>query len=259
MKTRLLIDGDYYIYLAARKYEDTTYWGDGYLTTIVEIKKAKEFIEHQIEELELYLGADEVEVYLSCPTERTFRMVYNPDYKKDRFTKIRPAGYKVLRSWMEERFSVPDPGDLEADDMIGIRNSVEDPNVFPIVVSVDKDMETIPCNLVNPQKLQDGLKTIEQEDALRNFWTQVLMGDAADSYPGCKKVGPVTAKKLLKGTALEDIPELVYDTYMKYGHPVEDIYKNMHMAWIKQNIELETKIFNMMAKIEIRKKYEEIS
>ena len=29
--------------------------------------------------------------------------------------------------------------------------------------------------------------------------TQTLIGDAADGYPGCPKIGPMTAKKLFDG------------------------------------------------------------
>lgn len=243
MKTKVLVDADYFIYLAGRKYEDTIYWGDGILTGIVHFDKAKRWIDSQIKNIEDYLEADEMILYLSCPTEKTFRMKYNPDYKKDRFLKLRPLGYKRIRDYIQTKFKAVEEDGYEADDLIGIEANIPEENTLKIVVSVDKDFLSVPCNLVNPNHLERGLIKVEEEEAEFNFWIQVLAGDAADSYAGCPGVGPVTAKKTLDKGSREDWPRLVEALYLKKGLTRDDMLMNMRMAWILQGDDRAREIF----------------
>ena len=54
------------------------------------------------------------------------------------------------------------------------------------------------------------------------FYSQVLTGDAADGYPGCKGIGPVAASKALADCETEeDMWLAVQRAYLKAGHPVD--------------------------------------
>lgn len=81
---------------------------------------------------------------------------------------------------------------LEADDVMGILGSK---NTEFVLVSEDKDMKTIPCQLYN-HKTQ-AVDIITKPEADYNFMLQTLTGDATDGYSGCPKVGPKTAEKIL--------------------------------------------------------------
>ena len=83
---------------------------------------------------------------------------------------------------------------LEADDVMGIM-ATEPTQEDRVLVSIDKDMRTIPCTLSN-----DGSTTtqIPQRLADYNFMLQVLTGDKVDGYDGIDGVGIKTAEKLIK-------------------------------------------------------------
>ena len=92
------------------------------------------------------------------------------------------------------------PG-LEADDCLGILATL--PSFMrgrqKVIVSVDKDMKGIPGFFYDMGKPDLGIQPISREDADLWHMTQTLIGDAADGYPGCPKIGPMTAKKLFDG------------------------------------------------------------
>tara|TARA_R100001594_G_scaffold146624_1_gene198284 strand:- start:404 stop:871 length:468 start_codon:yes stop_codon:yes gene_type:complete len=103
---------------------------------------------------------------------------------------------------------------LEGDDVLGIYGSEPNKNDERIIVSMDKDMKTVPCKLYNTKRPEDGIKTITEEEA--DYWHlfQTLTGDVTDGYSGCPSVGEKTAKKILG-----DNPtwETVVDAYIKRG------------------------------------------
>ena len=78
--------------------------------------------------------------------------------------------------------------DVEGDDVMGLLCRKED-----VIVSDDKDMLTIPG-----LKLKGG-ELIQTSEWAANFafYSQVLIGDTADNYPGCKGVGKVKAAQVL--------------------------------------------------------------
>ena len=108
---------------------------------------------------------------------------------------------------------------LEADDVMGI--TATDPLHFhkPIIVSIDKDLRSIPGRFFNLGKPDEGIQEISIEDADYWFMMQTLMGDATDGYPGCPKFGPATAAKALKGVpkTIKDMWPVVVAAYEKAG------------------------------------------
>jgi DNA polymerase-1 len=83
-----------------------------------------------------------------------------------------------------------------------------------VIASVDKDMLTIPgYHLRNGEIIE-----VSRAQADRNFYTQVLVGDATDNYPGCPGYGPVTAEKKLAGWEKEiDLWREVVNAYVMKG------------------------------------------
>ncbi len=60
-------------------------------------------------------------------------------------------------------------------------------------------MKGIPGFFYDMGKPDIGIQPVSREDADLWHMTQTLIGDAADGYPGCPKIGPMTAKKLFDG------------------------------------------------------------
>jgi len=86
---------------------------------------------------------------------------------------------------------------LEGDDVLGIMATAGEIDGEVIVVSSDKDMKTIPCNLLDPADGNSEIKIITKKQADYNFMLQTLTGDATDGYKGLEGVGEVTAKRIL--------------------------------------------------------------
>lgn len=108
---------------------------------------------------------------------------------------------------------------LEADDLIAIR-AKELGKDNCIIVSIDKDLRQIGGWLWSYQKVAETdmngeivlneyeqkqyvykyneVEFITDEEANNHFWLQMLMGDSGDGISGLKKVGTVTANKILK-------------------------------------------------------------
>lgn len=85
----------------------------------------------------------------------------------------------------------------EADDEMGIAQEEH-----TIICSIDKDLLMIPGRHYNFVKEKHTY--ITPEEGLRNFYRQLLTGDATDNIPGLPRVGPKTAEKLLGDADTED-------------------------------------------------------
>jgi DNA polymerase-1 len=88
---------------------------------------------------------------------------------------------------------------LEADDVMGIfsTNPKYKPGAKKIIVSIDKDMQTIPGWLFNPDKDYQPWE-VTKEHADRFHLAQALGGDQTDNYAGCPSIGFATAWNALE-------------------------------------------------------------
>ena len=99
----------------------------------------------------------------------------------------------------------------------------------PIIVSVDKDMRTIPCKLLADDDLE--LETRKKAD--RQWIIQSLSGEPTDNYKGLDKVGVVTADKIIgDAKTTEDMWNKVVAAYEKKGQTVGDAILSARLARI---------------------------
>jgi DNA polymerase-1 len=144
----------------------------------------------------------------------TFRYGVYPQYKGNRKKEQKVPGWPALveriealaRScgWMVWRLP-----NVEADDACGILASRRD-----IIASKDKDLLTIPGYVYRGGEIQ--LQT--QMDADLAFYSQTLIGDKSDNYPGCPGVGEKGAEKVLAGCSTEaEMWQAVVKAYKKAG------------------------------------------
>ena len=123
-----------------------------------------------------------------------FRYSVLPSYKSGR-TKGKPLAYWETVRAVQQQFECQTVDGLEADDLMGILATTpryED----SIVVTLDKDLKTIPGRHYNPTK-DDKPRVVTLPEADHYWLYQTLIGDTTDGYKGCPKIGPKTAEKIL--------------------------------------------------------------
>jgi 5'-3' exonuclease len=103
----------------------------------------------------------------------------------------------------------------EADDLLRIwANECRSHNIDYVICSIDKDLLMIPGKHYNIK--HKTITEVSELDAKRNFYEQVLKGDATDNIPGIWKMGPVKASKALAHcTTDEEFQEAVIEQYIK--------------------------------------------
>lgn len=117
-------------------------------------------------------------------------------YKSNRIGKPRPVHYKGIRRYMRERWGATVVKGYEADDALAMIAHQHDYDGDAVVlVSGDKDLRTVPGRHYNPRK--KAWSVVTPQEALLNFYRQVITGDPVDNIPGCYKAGPKAADELL--------------------------------------------------------------
>jgi len=188
-----LIDGDIYIFAAAAANEYECQWNTWLWTLHADLDNAIASLEGVLAKLVDDLKLDRLVMALSDGAN--FRKAVMPTYKHNRVGKRKPIVYQAMREWVQEVYEVHMYPALEADDVLGMKATDPDMLGEKIIVSIDKDMLTIPCTSYNSNSGKTVVVT--EEDADRAHLLQTLTGDATDGYPGCPGLGPVRALKLL--------------------------------------------------------------
>ena len=162
-----------------------------------------------------------------CFTEYpTFRHTIYPEYKANRKHKRKPLGLRKIIEGVRERYTSESYPGLEGDDVMSILATSKKYS-DSIIVSVDKDMRSVPCTLL----AGDDMELITKRKADRHWMIQALTGDSTDNYFGIDKVGPVTAEKILgEAKTLEQMWEKVVAAYEKKKYNFADAVLNAQLA-----------------------------
>lgn len=193
----LLIDADVVAYQAAASVEQAIDWGDGFWTWHCDEQQVKDTFDAKIAEyMDVLKGAS----CKLCLTDSTgnFRRKILPTYKGNRASTKKPMILQHIKQWLiDERDAYFRPG-LEGDDCMGILATMKGKDER-IIVSIDKDMKTIPGLFYRNE--DDGLVEISNDEA--DYWHlfQTLTGDSTDGYSGCPGIGPKKAEAILMGVA----------------------------------------------------------
>lgn len=231
----ILVDADMVVYRACSANEQEIDWGNDIWTLHVDFNEALAFLHDKMDyyieralELDKYSGNVQV-VYAFSDDDSNFRKKLLPTYKLNRVGKRKPVAYYALKKWVKEHWDSVQLPHLEADDVIGLlaTGKYKDNN---IILSADKDMRTIPTKIYNI--LSDELISVSKEEA--DYWLlyQTLVGDTADNYKGCPKIGAVRAERLLKENPTWDT---VVSCFTKAGETEEDALLQARVAHILQD------------------------
>ena len=222
----LLCDGDWLNYVGCTANEQDIRWTETVHTLHLDEGDVKNTI---VTMLDGYRAiADDDDVMICFSSYPTFRHEEFPDYKSNRLGKRKPLGLSAMRQWMTDHYPTVVKPMLEADDCMGLLatdGSVPD----PVIVSIDKDMRTVPCKLLVNEQIEE----VTSLDADRAWMAQTLTGDSTDGYKGVKGVGPVTANKILKDkTTVQEMWPAVVGAYMKAGLLAADAIRTARLARI---------------------------
>lgn len=216
-KVNLLIDGDIIAYQICSRNEIEIRWDTDYHSLHSWPEECVPQFDFYMKNLKERFEADQLVICLS--DKDNFRKKIYPDYKANRKDMRKPLALKAVREYISENYLTVIKPSLEADDVLGILSTTELEKIAgkKIIVSIDKDFESIPGWLFNPDK-DIAPRKISLEDANFRFYKQVLTGDATDNYPGCFNVGEKTANKILEGlTDEKEIWKAVLKAYQKQG------------------------------------------
>ena len=246
-KTTLLIDGDILVYQRTAANEVETDWGDDLWTLHSDANKAWQEIVSELEWLREQLGADHIVIAKS--DDHNFRKDILPSYKANRKGTRKPVAYKAMWEMLElhEDYEVFHRPGLEGDDVLGILATAK--AQFPgrkIIVSIDKDMRTIPGFLLNlntarkgmaedpSTDLGDYINLVTEEEADDWHLEQTLTGDPTDGYKVCPSFGPVKVSKLRESCGGELTWTGVVQAYEKAALTEEDALVQARCARILQ-------------------------
>ena len=157
-----------------------------------------ERIDTEVSKLCKKLKTTNVIVCLSCPTSDNFRLDVLPTYKGNRASTVRPEYLAQVKQYLEDNYPSYRRDRLEADDIMGILST--HPSLVKgkkVIVSEDKDMQTIPGLLFNPNK-DTTVRSIARIQADRYHMYQTLIGDPTDGYTGIPRCGPKKGEAVMQ-------------------------------------------------------------
>lgn len=136
-------------------------------------------------------------LFVFSGSKGNFRKLITRKYKANRKQEL-PEHLGALHSYVKSEYNSIYKYGVETDDVIAsywqraVDNVGED-NV--VIVALDKDYKQFPCIYYNYQK--ETVTKITKEEALVNFYTQMVEGDSADNVNYCKGYGKAWCKKNL--------------------------------------------------------------
>lgn len=176
-------------------------------------------------------GRNPIVLCFSCPSRRYFRHDLWPDYKGNR-KNAPPVLLGDLKAVLSSRYTTKTKPNLEADDVLGILATHPDFYLGDcVVVSPDKDLDQIPGLRFKPGG--DDVYEVSVQEARRHIAFQALTGDSTDNYPGCPRIGPIRANRILDEVAegASYVPA-IQAAYERAGKTVEEMAVQLNVARI---------------------------
>ena len=212
-----LVDADILAYRVAAAAENETE------------ETALETISSFVEDLMLFDLEDvfNFEFFLTGKNNFRFDIAVTAPYKGNRKDKQKPQHLPLMRDYFVYAYGAKVSEGQEADDDIAIRATELGANGC-IIVSLDKDFRQIPgwhYNFVKREKTW-----VTQEEGIKFFYQQILMGDSADNIKGAPGIGEKKALKLLADANTEQ--ELYRCCVEVMGE--ERVLEDARLLWLRR-------------------------
>ena len=153
-------------------------------------------------------------------------------YKGHRLGVAKPKHFDLMREYMEKAWGFEMQEGQEADDAIGIEAYKLDPRDY-VICSIDKDLNNLRGWHYNFHKNE--MYYVKEEEAIKNFYRQLLTGDRTDNIPGIKGIGDKKADKILDG--LEEEEDLYRAVLEVYKYNRDYLLEQGRLLWIRRKKE----------------------
>lgn len=152
-----------------------------------------------------------------------FRTKISNTYKANRKNQPRPELLGAMHNYVTENYNGLAVAGLETDDVVAAHWSdlceeVGRDNVM--IVSIDKDYRQFPALIYDYHIKHQCIYDISEEEALYNFYEQMIVGDTADNVNFCKGYGKKFSEKYLADCV----------TKFQYTRKVFELFKKIHKS-----------------------------
>ena len=153
-------------------------------------------------------------------------------YKGTR-SKDKPYNYAGLKEFMIKNGAIVTEGE-EADDYISYKTYNR---IYSIAVTDDKDAMNTPSYIYRKEEII----RVTEEDADRNFWSQVITGDSTDNIPGLPGVGKAALPRIYEGCVsyqdYECAAGVAYASHPGIDDPEEYLREQGTLLWMRRHPE----------------------
>ena len=205
----LLIDADSIVYAAAASAQTKVAIEGGMYHHVADVEQGRCLFDAALGAIRRDIGG-RPNLFLN-DVGGNWRRAIMPTYKGNRDPSKRPLLFDALRDYAMEVYGAQWFPMLEADDAVGMHSSLP----LSTMVSIDKDLNTVPGSHYNPGKPSLGVYNVTEEEADQNHLRQTVLGDSVDAYGGAKGFGKKKLEAFLKGRPLTWA--LVLEIYAKVG------------------------------------------
>ena len=191
--------------------------------------------------------SEEHQLFITMDGQDGFRYKVSPSYKGHR-KQEKPVHYDFIRLYLIEKWGAKLCSHIEADDAIGIEQDkngcleeAERYSYFTIICSLDKDLDMLcgmhyrwPIIRLGKEVSPSRFYCVEEPEATRWFYTQMLTGDTSDNIKGIDGIGPVKAKQILQDVDDEqEMFAIVRDMYNDDSR----FLMNGKLLWIMREVD----------------------
>ncbi|MDB4397740.1 hypothetical protein N9237_05350 [Akkermansiaceae bacterium] len=194
----LLVDADSLIFAAC--YKKREHKDDERFYTDIEDSKAKfdEQFMSIVNKLEDMYNVERVITFSG--SKGNFRKLITPVYKANRKKQELPPLLDEMHQFVKDEYNSVWGFGIETDDIVArywheLSKEVGRDNVM--IVSIDKDYKQFPALIYNYHYKHKEVLDISEEEALYNFYEQMIIGDTADNVNYFKGKGKKYAEKYL--------------------------------------------------------------
>ncbi len=222
----LLVDADSLIFAACykkREHKD----GERFYTDIEDAKsKFDEQFMSIVNKLEDMYPVERVITFSG--SKGNFRKLITPVYKANRKNADLPPLLNEMHQFVKDEYDSVWGYGIETDDIVArywynLSNEIGRDNVM--IVSIDKDYKQFPALIYNYHYKHKVILDISEEEAMYNFYEQMIIGDGADNVQYFKGKGKVFAGKWFKGCA----------TKYQYTRRMYELFKQEYKGKARQN------------------------
>jgi 5'-3' exonuclease len=232
---KLLIDGDILVYRCGFAAQT----GRGEDVVVEPVENAYHNVTSVVDTIMHVLESDDICVYLSGDENFRFDIATERPYKGNRDPAAKPVHYAALHSFIKRKYPHKVSENQEADDDLGIEQiRLTEGGEWgnSCIVSIDKDLDMIPGNHYN--WVREEPYFVDELDAWKAFYTQLITGDVTDNIPGIPKKGAKAAQKALADLTTPEemylaVRELYVQTFTeKFAD--EALLEQARLLWIRR-------------------------